>query len=321
MKDELFAFGDARVRWLEAALFNRAFLESLIGAAGQEEAFSLLASRGWSVPEDGDRKKLIADREKQIWDEVTRLVQDRNVLGLLTLKNDFYNLKAALKALVSSRSAEGLWLFPTSLDLASLPEILAKKDYEKLPEFLRKPAAEVYSMLVSSSDGQTADFYLDRAALLRQTELAALTGSEFLSRWALLDRTLTDLRVALRCASLGMDADRVLPALCGTDVLPAVPLAEAAAESEDAVRALAAQSGLEDAARAAAGTAVDFEKFCDDAQMRLMKENVFRALGVEIIVAWWYAAVTELKAVGVILQCKALGMDGAASERIRELYV
>ena len=321
MKDALYAFGVARVRFFEGALFNRSFLETLIGASDTEEALSLLASRGWNVPEDGDRRKLIALREEQIWKEVTELVDDKNVLGLLSVKNDFFNLKAALKALVSSRSPEGLWLFPTSLDTDELPGILAKKDYGRLPEYMRNTAEDVYALLVSTSDGQAADFALDRAAILRETELAGLTGSEFLARWALLDRTLTDMRVALRCAALGMDRETVLSALCGTETLPAELLADAAAESAEAVRALAAQRGLEEAARAAAGSAADFEKYCDDAQMRLMKENVYRALGVEIIVAWWYAAATELRAVGVILQCKALGMDGAASERIRELYV
>ncbi len=321
MKDALYAFGDARVRCFEAALFNRPFLDSLIGAAGLGEALSMLASRGWNVPEDNDRKKLISDRERQLWDEVTQLIDDKNILELMTVKNDFFNLKAALKALVSSRSAEGLWLFPTSLDVAALPELLAKKDFGRLPDHMRKTAAEVYSLLVSTSDGQKADFVLDRAALLRENELAALSESDFFVRWARLDTALTDLRVALRCSLLGADRELVLSGLCGTEELPAALLADAAAESPDAVRSLASERGFDEAARASAKSVTELEKYCDDAQMRLMRENVYRALGAEVIVGWGYAAVTELRAVGVILQCKALGMDEAASERIRELYV
>ena len=99
MKDDLYAYGDARVRCHEASLLTRSFLESLIASSGMEEAFALLGSHGWSLPEDLDRNRLLSDREEQVWEEVKELVKDGNVLDLLTVKNDFYNLKAALSRL------------------------------------------------------------------------------------------------------------------------------------------------------------------------------------------------------------------------------
>lgn len=320
MTDDAYAFATARVRYREASLLDRPFLDGMINAPGVDEALQSLAARGWELPEGCDWRAALKKRTADVWDEIRELAGDQRLLDFMTAKNDAYNVKAALKAIVSSTSPEGLLVTPAGLDPASLPELLAKKEYSKLPEIFADAAKEAYGLLTDAFDPQKADAVLDKAALRRQLEIARELKDGFLEDLAVTDARLTDLRVAKRFAGTKRSGEALRDFVTGEGGISSADLA-AASGSDEELSARLAELGFDAESEAVKNDDVKFEKYCDDALIAIVRRNIYEAMGARIVVGYWLAARTEIRAVGIVLQCKELGMDDQAAERIRDLYV
>ena len=55
---------------------------------------------------------MLREQAARMWSLLTEVAPDVGELSFLTAKNDFHNLKAALKSLVSDQSPEPYWMHP-----------------------------------------------------------------------------------------------------------------------------------------------------------------------------------------------------------------
>ncbi len=321
MNDTRFAFADARIRAMEADLLTPAMVEQMLGMQDTRECLEFLRAHGWQIGEGGsDPHRLVAAESERLWRDVEELLPEAGLLDALLIPNDFHDLKAALKALVSGETAERFFVRPTTLDLDALFGILAEKRYDELPPSMAEAAEQCYDILTSTGDGQRAEMILDRACLVALRDAAGKSGSELIERYAAWTAAVADCKTAYRAA--GRDEEFLRDAICGSDLLDAESLIRAAAKGQSDLFAMLAESPLAEGAEMLKRSVSAFEKWADDRITALCGIARLKSFGPDPIAAYCLAKLAEIKTVRILLVCRACGAsDDTTRERMREVYV
>ncbi len=313
MRTTKYANAVAAVKAMENTLLTRNELDQLINADGKGEAEALLSSKN-GTGESVD--------PATVWNMLREYAPDSRELEILLYKNDFHNLKAALKAMISGKEANGYFIRPTSLDLEQLPAALAEKYYDALPEHIRETAREAYEIIVRTSDGQLADSYIDAETLRRMQKDAEETGCGFIKKYAGLTAVCADIKTAYRCSRMKKSRSFLETAVCGGHELDKDELIRASLEGEESLISYLDGAGFGDLAKLLNGSAAAFEKRCDDMIMELAESARMMSFGAEPLAAYYIAAEAEQKNLRIIRVCKEFGADRETiTERMRRLYV
>lgn len=136
MGNTSYASAVAAVRAMENSLLTHSDIEQLIASKSKAEYNSLISAKG-------SEQATLED----VWDMLRAYAPNDRELEILLYKNDFHNLKAALKAVISGKEPQHYFIRPTNLDLDKLVVAIKSKEYEDLPEYIRKPRRRLTSFL------------------------------------------------------------------------------------------------------------------------------------------------------------------------------
>ena len=303
----------AAVKAMEGALLTTADIDQLTAASTKAELQSLIdAKRG-----SGEVFSL-----ETVWEFIQGYASDCPELKLLLYKNDFHDLKAALKALIAGKEPKDYYVRPTNLDLEVLSTAVSRKSYELLPEYIAVTAREAYELLTMTLDGQLSDSLIDRRSIERLTEGASKSHSEFIKRYAALTADCADIKTAYRCALMKKSRDFTERTLTGCGELDMQSLLSASLEGTEALFEYLAMTEYDEGAQLLSHSPAAFEKWCDDELMKLAEEARLGTFGYEPLAAFYIAAETGIKNLRIITVCKESGADrNTVTDRMRRLYV
>lgn len=314
MSTTKYANAVAAVKAMENQLLSRSDMEQLINSSGKGEIASLIAAKRGAGSGPGSLS--------EVWDTISGYAPDDKELKILLYRNDFHNLKAALKAMIAGREPKEYYIRPTNLDLDGLSPALSAKNYEALPEHIRSAAAEAYELLTRTLDGQLADSLIDTAAMRAMQTDAERFGGEFIQSYAKLITATADIKTAYRCAVMKKPRNFVEMAICGSRGLEKEDLADAAVSGTDTLFALLESTDYDEGGRLLAKSPALFEKWCDDVIMELAENARMKVFGADPLAAYYIAAEAELKNLRIITVCKESGAArDTITERMRKLYV
>lgn len=312
MSTTKYANAVAAVKAMENTLLTHGDMEQLISVSGSAEADALISAK-----KGGETSS-----PEKVWEFVKSCAPESQELEILLYKNDFHNLKAALKAMIAGRTAEKYYIRPTNIDLGSLTDILTAKDYESLPKHIAKAAEEGYEILVKTSDGQIAESCIDRLALEAMQSSAEESGSDFMKKFAELNTVCADIKTAFRCCKMKKSKSFLENALCGSRELDKESLVNAALDGMEALLGYLEDSSYAEPVRLLKASPAQFEKWCDDVIMELAETARMQSFGAEPLAAYYIAAEAEQKNIRIITVCKEFGADRETiTERMRRLYV
>lgn len=304
----------AAIRAMENSLLSRSDLDQLINAATKSERDNIVASKRGAGAEELTLES--------VWETIRGYAPDCRELEILLYKNDFHNLKAALKSMIAGKEPQGYYIRPTNLDLDMLYPALAAKEYEQLPEHIRDTAAEAYELLTRTLDGQLADSLADTACMRAMQRAAEKSGSTFMKKYAQLTTVCADIKTAYRRSRMKKQRSFIETAVCGSDELDRDSLVRAALGGAEGLLTFLENTSFGDAARLLAESPAKFEKWCDDVIMELAETARMEAFGADPLAAYYIAAEAELKNLRIISVCKESGIDrDIITERMRKLYV
>lgn len=311
MGNTSYASAVAAVRAMENSLLTHSDIEQLIASKSKAEYNSLISAKG-------SEQATLED----VWDMLRAYAPNDRELEILLYKNDFHNLKAALKAVISGKEPQHYFIRPTNLDLDKLVVAIKSKEYEDLPEYIRKTAQEAYELLTRTLDGQLSDSVIDTAALEAMQRAAYRHGGEFMRRYAEMTALYADIKTAYRCALMKKSKSFIETAVCGTSELDKDSLVRAALEGVDGLFAYLENTQYSDAAKLLRESPAKFEKLCDDEMIELAQTSRMTAFGTEPLAAYYLAKEAEIKNLRIISVCKESGTDRETiTERMRKLYV
>lgn len=321
MKQTDYAYSTAYIRALENKLLTKSDIEALVLSPDFQSAAQSLRDRGYTdraiTPENLDKilnEKLEESRTEAIWAS-----PKDNILNIFIYKNDFHNLKAVLKCVVSkNKSFERFVLTPTNIDLNNLVEAIANSDFGMLPDYMQEAASEAFDALSRLGDGALADSVIDKACMDYMKAEADKTKNEFLIGLINLENTMADIKIAERSAKAGKDKGFLESALSAESDIDRKELILASVS--DSVVDFLKEKGKEAAAKAIESGLGEFEKYADNAINDYVKTARFVTFGVEPVISYIQRKQAEIQAIRVILNAKHNKISEAEiRERLRDL--
>ena len=306
MKDVEYVYAVSYIKTLENKMLTQSDLNTLIASDGLESAKRFLTEHGW-IGES--QEELLKNELENAWTKAYEVCPKEAPIDLLLYENDFHNLKTVLKATVQNEKWDKMILSPFTVSPEVIERAIKNKNTDELPEHLKNVTEEAYKLLTSTMDGQLAEIFIDKAFHLAVLEGAKKTKSEFLIGWAELLAELTDYKTAWRCALGKKSKDFVKNAL----VNPKDSLTDTLLAVTDEIKKNYPDADIE--------TIGAFEKWCDNKKLAYAKKAKAESFGFAPIVAFLIGKSFEVKAVRIILTCKANGFgEDIIRERLRDAY-
>ncbi len=322
MKENAYVYGVANIRAKENSLLTGNDIEQLLGF--DESAINrFLADKGWEMT--ADVEKSFAKQSLIAWNTVMDVLPDKHELDFLIIKNDFHNLKAALKAYMGNDDAMKYMVGPCVSDPSLIWEAIKKKDYALLPEMLQDIAKECDDILAQTLNGQLTDIMLDRKSVEAMYEQASKTGHPKLLELASLMGEIINLKTTVRAVAMKKDKvflEEAISEMSPISKLNRKEMIQTAEEGMQAFLNYLETTPYQDAVEMIETSTTAFEKWCEDKIVQFLQIAKQTSFGPLPLAAYYMAREAEIKTVRIIVSCKRNAMpEETIRERIRMLYV
>ncbi len=323
MSSTNYIFAVAYIRGLEGRLFSQSTIDSLMACKTYDAALDFVIERGWGgIDVNRDADAILACERRKIWDTIAGLSVPMETFDVLFYPNVFHNLKTAIKEVYMDERHDDFFYDGTVPSRDELRDIVARKEFMRLPPYMEKAAQEALETLIHTQDGQLCDVIIDKACLAAIYQAGEDSGDKVIRRYANTIIALTDIKIAVRCQKTGKSMEFTRQAMQDCDGIDAEKLARAAANGFDAILDTLTSTDYEGAADALRESPSVFERWCDDYMMEMFQEEKYEAFNIGPLMAYILARENEIKTVGIILSGKLNGLsDDSIRERIRVMYV
>jgi V/A-type H+/Na+-transporting ATPase subunit C len=323
MKETDYVYAVARIRANEIKLLNGADIEQLIAATSYENAVRILDDKGFMDDKNNeDVNYSLKQQANKTWQLLSEIAPDISELEFLIVKNDYHNIKAALKALVSDIKDLAYFVEPSIIKPDLINDAILNKKFNELLSFARDAAEETYEVLIRTMDGQITDIMIDVMALNNMILRAEKSDNNFIKKLVELICVTANIKTALRAARTGKDEQFLETALCQTKTLDKSALVNAAKKGSEEFLQFLSSSAYSEAAEYIKISTTSFEKWCDDILMSHIESAKLISFGIEPLIAYYIAKDAEIKTVRIILSCKHNNLSvETIKERVRKLYV
>lgn len=320
---EQYTYAVARIRALENSLMDRQDLEQLLYAPNLETALQQLADGGFGgeTQEPSIESILQAERDR-LWGQIRALVPGDKAIQIFQFGVDYHNIKAAVKALLTGASLEGLFLDNGTVSAEKIIHAIKKREYGQLPPHLGETAQHAVEVLLQTRDGQECDLVVDCAAMRHMVHTGRNSGIPFVQQYMELAVALTNLKIAVRGCRTEKGAAFLRRAMepCGT--LDVEQLAAAAAKGQEALCAYLSYTSYAEAVEELKQSMSAFEKWSDNKIMELVRQQKSNLFTIAPILAYLLAKENEIKSVRMILTAKQNHIASETiRERLRDMYV
>lgn len=319
----MYTYAVARIRSLEVSLFNQAVIEQLLACRDEHQCLQFLAEKGWGDNDTSTNADAILTREKEkTWELLESLVDDMSLFDVLTYSDLFHNLKAAIKETVTEGKNPSLFFNDCSIDGKKMMEIVASRNFDRLPENMREAAKKAYETLLHTRDGQMCDIMIDRAALEAIYEAGQKSKDDIIRQYAESTVAVADIKIAVRSQKTAKSMDFMRKAMAKCDTLDMEKLIRAALNGMEGIMNYLAETRYAAGAEALAESPSAFERWCDNQIIETIRPQLYNPFTIGPLVAYVLARENEIKTVRIILTGKRSGLPEAAiRERVREMYV
>ena len=321
MRDTDYAYCVARIRANERYLLKQKDISELIECKDYDSAMRYLADKKWLFDKT-DMQQAIKAQSEKLWELLSESVPYKKDLDVLCAVNDFFNIKAAVKCHFSDRDPAEYYTYPTTLDLAALSENIASHKFAAIGGNMGKCAEESYKMAVLTENGQNADVIIDRACIDSMKSFAREKNQSITGEICAFLCDAANIKIAFRCAETEKKRDFTETAIGECSQIRRKDLIEATLKGKDAICEYLAKTPCREPMEVYLNSAAEYEKWCDDKVISIAKKAVFTSFGFDPVCAYYYAKLSEIKSVRIVLTGLKSGADKKAiKERVRALYV
>ena len=248
-------------------------------------------------------------------------MKDKKEYEILTIPDEFHNLKAAIKQVCTEDETENVFYTHCSLDTEFLKDCIRQGQYSRLPDNMGAAAKEATEILLRTGSGQLCDIIIDRAALEAIRKAGSNSQNELIQKYADIQITIADIKMAVRCASTGKDSEFVRKCLVRCNGISVTDLIAAVENGIDGVCGYLESAGYGEAVKALQVSKSVFECWCDNKIMEQIQSQKYNAFTLGPIIAYVIARENEIKTVKIILSGKLNHFDNEfIQERVRVMY-
>lgn len=99
-----YTYAVARIRSKELSLLSGHDIDSLLSLPDYKSCLRALSDKGWNFPDNSDISHVLSIQTEELWELMDELVKDDNSFDIFRIRNDYHNLKVAVKAVTRSVS-------------------------------------------------------------------------------------------------------------------------------------------------------------------------------------------------------------------------
>lgn len=320
MRETDYATAVARVRANENYLLSTSDIDRLIAAKESAEAVSLLQEKGFLKAGEEINEALSNFTEKAV-SLIREIAPKSDEFDFLIIKNDFHNLKAILKGIVTGVSFEKFLIRPNVTSPELIEEAIKEQKFDILPKYMAKVAEKAYNYFVTTSDGQLSDLCIDRGSLEAVIELSNENDNKFIKDLGEEIAALSNIRIAVRGAKTKQSEKVLGAAICETKTVSKSALISAALESVDAVADYILTTKYSASGEALKNSVSDFEKWCDNALIDYVSSARYSCFGPAPLAAYIIRCEAMQKTVRIILSAKETGLnESVIKQRVRNVF-
>lgn len=317
-----YTYGVARIRALESSLFDDDTITALLQCQNYDECMNFLRDKGWG---DGSMEQspdeMLSEEKEKTWQVLKDLVEDCDAVDILSIKDEFHNLKAAIKQVCTTDETKDLFYTHCKLEPEYLKNCIRQGEYGSLPENMREAAKEATETLLKTGSGQLCDVIIDKATLQAIKQAGENSENGLIKKYADLQIMIADIKIAVRCAATGKDSQFAEKCLVSCQEISVAELAAAVDNGMDEVCGYLESVGFSDAVAALKKSKSVFECWCDNRMIEDIRSEKYKAFSIGPIVAYVIARENEIKTVKIILSGKLNGFDNEfIRERVRVMY-
>ena len=164
--EQEYIYGVARIRALEGSLFTDETINQLVQCKDYDEAMDFLRTKGWGNGNpDQSLEEMLEQERRRTWKVLDELIEDKEQCEILTIANEYHNLKAAIKHVCTELETENVFYEDTKTDTEFLKNCIRQGNYNLLPKGMEQAAKDATTVLMQTGDGQLCDVIIDRATL------------------------------------------------------------------------------------------------------------------------------------------------------------
>lgn len=317
-----YTYGVARIRVLESSLFSDDTISQLMQCENYDECLNFLRDKGWgSGNPDETLEEMLRIEKNRTWKVLDEIIEDKEDCRILTINNEFHNLKAAIKQACTNQETENIFMEGGSFEPEFLMDCIRQGRYSSLPECMASAAKEATEVLLQTGDGQLCDIIIDKAALKEMIRVGKSAENKLIKTYSTSQVDIANIKIAVRCAVAGKDAQFVEKALIPSDDIIISELASAVENGLEDVCTYLENSGYKDAVNALKASKSVFERWCDNKLIEDIKSEKYNSFTIGPILAYVIARENEIKTVKIILSGKLNGFDNEfIKERVRVMY-
>lgn len=319
MKTADYAYAVARIRANELRLLSADDYEQLIACGSIDGIIRLLSEKGWQLNPQNP-VVTCANEAESAWNLIEECASDSTLLEVLTVGNDFFNLKAALKAYFSDNNPDDYFIYPCICNPKLISEAVKTNNFSLLPSFLTETAKEAYDSLTELLDGQTAEMIIDKACFRALSHYAERSGSNIMKKISEFRIACADIKTALRCICNGKSKEFTSEAMVETRLFDCRALAECSSKEE--IIEFLESTSLEFLNDSLKGGFSAFEDSCENHIAVLLRESKNDIYGPDPLIAYWFRKNNEIRNVRIIISAKENNLSSdEIRRRVRMDYV
>ena len=188
-----YTYAAAYVKSLESNMLTDAELRELTQCRDTESIMQFLEKKGFSGETLAD---MLKNEQKKVWDTCIDICGDDEPMKALLTENDYYNIKAVIKAALSGKDAEEFMLYPTDIDAEEIYGSVKTGDFSPLDETISKVCSRAVRIYAETGSAQKLEMYIDRCG--SEVFLKKSKCNDFLHGYAELTILIKNLRIFLR---------------------------------------------------------------------------------------------------------------------------
>lgn len=318
-----YAYSVTAARIMQRALLSDADYAQLIAAPDAIAALAVLSSKGWKTPDDISLIPQMLDDELQnAWDFLVEFAPDIDIFKPFILRNDYHNLKAALKCALSELQIDRYFIRPALVPRKLMIDALSENRFSLLPEPFSSVLKQAYDALNETRDGQLVDIIIDRAAIDGMIAAAGEIREPLVRRIIDTLCALSNIKIAFRGATLGKNKDFFETAIGNCFSLDRKSLIDASAKGSNELFQYLKTTSYAEHTELLKTSPIDFERHFEDRILSSLEPIRFEALGANPLIAFFLFKEAEIKNIRLILAGKLAQSSGEEiRRRLRRIYV
>jgi len=312
-----YTFATARVRALEIGMLGRATLVDMANAENFDAAVDLLGASEYALAQThrsfAEMETVLAHRRREARELFAMLCVDKPMIELFQARDDFANLRLALKRTLSGKPVGTDYSGDGNVAADQFEEIFEQENYNLLGEYLQQVADEAVLAYYEDKNIRRIDYAIDGAQVRFNLQKAHELESVFLESLFRVQIDLINIRTMLRLKLTESDVRHVFLAGGFVELDRLERARDLGYEAIGPLFFAGPYHRLVDAGVSYLGSEKSFlklEQQCDEYMDGFLKSTINITAGYQPLVAYLFLKEHEIRTVRLVLTAKKNGLDG-----------